>query len=175
MRKAIGLPILMVPMLLMGAWGCDLSDEGWGSGRVSDYRDCPCTYTVTGDISSDEAGIGALFETDAAGNKIPYAGGQASLEIDCAVGPRESSNKGLVIVLDDFRGAGSYDLSASGVLNPSSMALFPANLSQEAFVPVEGSTCFIDIYEYPGGDFVCEDMRLRSGERISVAGRFNCG
>lgn len=167
---------ILTGALVTLAAGCNgLDDNDWGSGSIDDFIDCPCTYTVTGDIESDERGISSLFETNARGDKAPYRGGPASLEIDCAVGPRESSNKGLVIVLDDFRGSGSYPLSASGVLDPSSMALFPANLSERAFVPVEGSNCFIDIYEYRGGDFVCEDLRLPSGEKIAVVGRFNCG
>lgn len=165
---------LSLMVVLVGVVGCN-EDEDWSGGSVGDYQDCPCTYTVTGDISSDEAGLTSIFHTDASGNKFPYAGGPASLEIDCAVGPRETSNKGIVIVLDDFRGAGSYELSAPGVLDPSSMALFPANLSDQAFVPAEGSNCFIDVYQYRGGDFVCEDMRLPSGEKISVVGKFNCG
>lgn len=166
---------LLSVMVLVGA-GCEaFHDTDWSGGQVGDYQDCPCTYTVSGDIDADEAGLTSIFETDANGNKYPYAGGPSSLEIDCAVGPRETSNKGIVIVIDDFRGAGSYELSAPGVLDPSSMALFPANLSDQAFVPVEGANCFLDVYEYRGGDFVCEDMRLPSGEKISVAGRFNCG
>lgn len=168
--------LILTGALMTMAAGCDgFDDNDWGGGSIDDFRDCPCTYTVTGDIERDEIGIAALFETNAGGAKIPYRGGPASLEIDCAAGPRESSNKGLLIVLDDFQGAGSYSLSSSGVLDPSSMALFPANLSENAFVPVQDTNCFVDIYEYRGGDFVCEDMRLPSGEKIGVVGRFNCG
>ena len=167
---------MVMGVVVMATAGCTGDDGGsWGGGSVNDFRDCPCTYTVTGDIDSDERGLSALFHTDARGEKFPYSGGPASLEIDCAVGPRETSNKGLLIVLDDFRGAGSYQLSSSGILDPSSMALFPANLSEEAFLPVEGSNCFLDVYEYRGGDFVCDDMRLPTGEKIGVVGRFNCG
>ncbi|MEZ4462983.1 MAG: hypothetical protein R3F60_08060 [bacterium] len=161
--------------LLAPTGGCELLDveEGWGRQRAGEFQDCTCAFDVDGVIQRSESGDFDIFEVLPGGSRKPYYGGDGSLVFECAAGPADDDRRGITIVVDDFSGTGSYDLTAPASIDPSTLSYRPSNLGGASFRPIEGGDCVLEVGEGREGSFRCTDMRGPEGT-ATVEGTFTC-
>ncbi len=164
-------------VLLLSLMGCNLLDdeEGWGRQRAGEFQDCRCAYTVTGALERAESGAFDIWELDRGGDRNPYYGGDGSLLFACAAGPDPDDDaRGISIVIDDFRGPGTYPLGADPTLDPSTFRYRPSNLGDATFRPRASSTCELVVFEERAGRFTCRDLDGPDDTTAAVEGTFDC-
>ncbi|MCA9525853.1 MAG: hypothetical protein KC549_06100 [Myxococcales bacterium] len=167
-------PAMLIALITLA--GCELlgdPEEGWGRQREGEFRGCTCQFEVEGVVERSESGALDIFEVEAGGRRKPYYGGDGSLVFECAAGPDESSRRGVTIVIDDFRGAGDYDLTAPDSIDPSTLSYRPSNLGGSSYRPAEGGDCVLEVGQGREGSFRCVDMRGTEGT-LTLTGAFAC-
>lgn len=164
-------------VVVVGLWGCGLldDDEGWGRQRAGEFQDCTCRYEVSGALERSESGDLDIWELDRGGGRNPYYGGNGSLLFQCAAGPDPDDDaRGISMVVDDFRGPGTYPLGADPDLDPSTFTYRPSNLGGATFQPAAGADCTLEVFEERAGRFTCRDLNGPDSDTASVEGTFDC-